>query len=104
VAKPRAERSRWKFLTNHAHVLVCLSRRPTARTRDLAEWIGITDRAAQRIVSELQRAGYLTHVKVGRGKKYRVLLNRPLRHPLQSGYTVRTLLDLEPRIPSRRRA
>jgi DNA-binding MarR family transcriptional regulator len=102
VAK-RADRSRWKFLTNHAHVLICLSRRPNARTRDLAEWIGITDRAAQRIVAELQRAGFLTHTRVGRGKRYKVLASRPLRHPLQAGYTVRALLDLEPRIPGTKR-
>lgn len=89
----------WRFLTNHALVLLCLSRQPTARTRDLARWIGITDRAAQRIVAELERDGYISHVKVGRGKRYTIHGRRRLRHALEEHLPLAALLRLEPRIP-----
>lgn len=90
----------WKFLTNHAHVLLCLARNPTARTKDLARWIGITDRAAQRIVAELERDGYLTSVKVGRGKRYKINARRSMRHALQDHHTIDVLLRLKPRLPA----
>lgn len=89
----------WKFLTNHAHVLLCLARNPTARTKDLAQWIGITDRAAQRIVAELERDGYLSSVKVGRGKRYKVNARRSMRHALQDHHSIDALLRLKPRLP-----
>jgi hypothetical protein len=97
----RRPRASWKFLTNHALVLMCLVEAPTARTKDLARWIGITDRAAQRIVAELEAAGYLSSVKVGRGKRYRVRATAPMRHPLQRHRKVGALLGLTPRLPAR---
>ena len=58
--------SSWTFLTNHAHVLLLLDKDPDLRLRDLAAAVGITERAAQRIVSELIEGGYLTRQRVGR--------------------------------------
>lgn len=86
------ERSGWTFLTNHAHVLLCLSADPELRLRDLAERVGITERAAQRIVAELADEGYLERQRVGRRNVYTVHLELPLRHPLERAHTVGELL------------
>ena len=83
---------RWTFLTNHAHVLVCISDDPTARGRDIAERVGITERAVQAIVADLETDGYLTRTKVGRRNTYAVHADRPLRHPLESDHTAADLL------------
>lgn len=90
----------WTFLTNHAHVLICLTADPHLRIRDLAARIGITERAVQRIISELEEAGYLTHEREGRRNVYRVRPNRPLRHPIESHQTIGVLLEALSR-PSR---
>ncbi len=84
----------WTFLTNHAHVMVCLRRDPSARIRDVADAVDITERAAQRIVSELEGAGYLTRTREGRRNSYALHQELPLRHPLEGGHTVGELLDL----------
>lgn len=84
--------SSWTFLTNHAHVVICLSRDPHLRIRDLAVDLGITERAVQRIVSELVAAGYLEVDKEGRRNHYRVRGDRPLRHPVEAGTTVADLV------------
>jgi DNA-binding MarR family transcriptional regulator len=96
----REQPGRWKFLTNHALVLLCLERRPTARTKDLASWVGITDRAAQRIVADLERDGYLRSRRIGRGKRYAVDRGRRLKHQLHRDRTVDALLRLRPRLPA----
>lgn len=83
----------WTFLSNHAHVLVCLARDPTSRLRDVAAEVGITERAVQRIVAELEEAGYLTRRRQGRGNRYRIHRDRPLRHLLEKQRTVGELLD-----------
>jgi DNA-binding Lrp family transcriptional regulator len=83
----------WTFLTNHAHVLVLLHRDPELRLRDLAEQVGITERATQRIVGELVEGGYLTRHRVGRRNSYTVHLDVPLRHPLEADHTVGELLE-----------
>lgn len=83
----------WTFLTNHAHVMVCLRRDPGARVRDIAHAVGITERAAQRIVTELEEAGYLTRVREGRRNRYTLHERRPLRHPLEGRSAVSDLLD-----------
>lgn len=82
----------WTFLTNHAHVLVLLSQDPDLRLRDLAEQVGITERATQRIVGELVDSGYLTRRRQGRRNSYTVHADTPLRHPLESHHTVAELL------------
>lgn len=84
----------WTFLTNHAHVLVCLRRDPAARVRDVAAAIGITERAAQRIVADLERAGYLSRQREGRRNRYTLHEQLPLRHPLEQGSRVGDLLAL----------
>lgn len=82
----------WTFLTNHTHVLVCLSENPDLRMRDIAELVGITERATQRIVAELVAGGYLEKERDGRRNRYRVITGEPLRHPLEQSHTVGELL------------
>lgn len=84
----------WTFLSNHAHVLVCLARNEAMRLREVAYRIGITERAVQRIVAELEEAGYLTRTREGRANRYRIHRDRPLRHSIESHHTVGELLDL----------
>ena len=71
--------SQWTFLTNHAHALLSIARDPGLRLRDVAEQVGVTERAAQRIVSDLVDAGYLERLRDGRRNSYRVRPDRPLR-------------------------
>ncbi len=93
-APPEVERVQtWTFLTNHAHVLISLAGDPTLRIRDLAARVGITERAIQRIIADLEEAGYLTHEREGRRNLYRVRANRPLRHPVEAHRTVAALLE-----------
>ncbi|MGL4745495.1 MAG: helix-turn-helix transcriptional regulator [Dermatophilaceae bacterium] len=84
----------WTFFTNHGHVLVCLVRDPEARIRDLAATVGITERAAQRIVADLVDGGYLERERDGRRNRYRVLSDRPLRHPVEQPHRVGEVLDV----------
>ncbi len=83
----------WTFLTNHAHVLICIAEDPNARIRDLADRVGITERAIQKIIRELEDASYLTHVREGRRNVYRVRSNQPLRHPVERHRNVAVLLE-----------
>jgi DNA-binding IclR family transcriptional regulator len=90
-----AEHSRsWRFLSNHTQVLLCLRRDPNARFRDLADNIGITERAAQRIVADLIRSGYVASERVGRRNRYTVNPDVAMRHPAQEGHDIGELLDL----------
>ena len=89
-----AARTGWTFLTNHGHVLVCLARDPDVRLRDVADLVGITERAAQQIVAELVRDGYLVKRKVGRRNHYRIRRSERFRHPVESGLRVGEFLDL----------
>jgi len=86
--------SGWTFLTNHAHVLFCIARDPEVRLRDVAARVGITERAVQRIVTDLEAEGYLTVSKEGRRNRYRLHLERSLRHPIEGHRTVKSLIDL----------
>jgi uncharacterized membrane protein len=85
---------RWDFLTNHAHVLVCVNDDPGVRLRDIASTVGITERAAHRIVSELVDGGYLLREREGRRNHYTVKNDLPLRHPLGGGRKIGELLTL----------
>ncbi len=85
---------RWTFLSNHGHVLVSLARDPDARTRDVAEAVGITERAVQQIVHDLVEQGYLDKAKVGRRNHYTVVRQAHLRHPQDSRVTLGELVDL----------
>ena len=84
----------WTFLTNHAHVLLTLAQDPELRIRDVAVKVGITERAAQRILHDLVEAGYVARQRHGRRNTYRLALDRPLRHPLESRHSVGELVDL----------
>ncbi|MFM9872676.1 MAG: helix-turn-helix transcriptional regulator [Fimbriimonadaceae bacterium] len=83
----------WTFLTNHSHILVCLLRNPELTMREVSAMVGITERATQRIVADLQAAGVLEIEKDGRRNRYTVRLNCSLRHPLESGHTVGELMQ-----------
>jgi DNA-binding IclR family transcriptional regulator len=84
----------WTFLTNHTHVLVCISRDPTITMRAIAGQVGITERAVQRIVGELVEDGYLRRSRRGRRNAYHLDLARPLRHPLEQHTRLDVLVDL----------
>ena len=85
---------RWTFLTNYGHVLLCIATDPEIRLRDVAEKVGITERAAQRSVADLIEGGYLESEKVGRRNHYRVNGSLPLRHPIEEQSQVAALLSL----------
>jgi DNA-binding transcriptional ArsR family regulator len=85
---------RWTFLTNHGHVLLCLARSPELRLRDVAEQVGVTERAVQRIVADLEEGGYLTRHRSGRQNAYEIDSERPMRHPIEARSTVRALIAL----------
>lgn len=87
-------RSAWTFLSNHSHVLIALAGQPDLRVRDLAEKVGITERAVAQILSDLQAARVLTKRRVGRRNVYLVNANAPLRHAVESHRTVADLLRL----------
>lgn len=91
VARPDARA--WTFLTNHAHVLLAISRDPELRQREIGDLVGITEGAAQRIIHELEDDGYLARERVGRRNRYAVIGGRPLRHPLEAGHTIEELVD-----------
>ena len=85
---------RWTFLTNHAHVLLCISSDHSTRLRDVAERVGITERAAQRIVADLVETGYLSRTRVGRRNHYEIHANLPFRHPIEEKNDIGSLLGL----------
>jgi len=84
----------WTFLTNHAHALICIARDPGIRLRDVAEHVGVTERAAQRIVSDLVEGGYLDRLREGRRNTYQVRADRPLRHPVENGHHIGEILEV----------
>jgi DNA-binding transcriptional ArsR family regulator len=84
----------WDFLTNHAHVLICVADDPGIRLRDIAAAVGITERAAHRILSELVEEGYVLRERQGRRNRYQVKADLPLRHPLVNGREVGDLLKV----------
>lgn len=94
LVEPRADFPRWTFLTNHAHVMVALSRDPELRQRDLAHVVGITPGAVQRILDELEQAGYLGRQRVGRRNRYDIIGDAPLRHPLDGHHTIGDILSM----------
>jgi len=84
----------WTFVTNHTQVLLRIADDPDVRLRDVADHIGITERAVQRIVADLVAAGFLTRQRVGRRNRYEINREHTMRHPAQSGYEIGALLDL----------
>ena len=86
--------SAWTFVTNHTQVLLCIARDPGIRLRDVARDVGITERAVQRIVSDLVESGFVERRRVGRRNEYSVNAEGAMRHPAQLGRPVGELLDL----------
>jgi DNA-binding MarR family transcriptional regulator len=84
----------WTFLTNHSHVLICLAQDNELRLRDVALKVGITERAVQRIVTELEEGGVLTRHREGRRNIYTINFEIPLRHPLEAHNTVTEVIAL----------
>ena len=96
--------ARWDFLTNHAHVLTCIAADPGIRVRDIAAAVGITERAAHRILSELVTEGYVRRERQGRRNHYTVVAERPMRHPLVQQREIGDLLEILTGAPSLRPA
>ena len=92
--QPQSEKIRWTFLTNHAHVLILLSQDSSLVLREVALRIGITERAVQRIIADLEQDGFIEREKVGRKNQYRILVKRPLRHPIESHRSIGDLITL----------
>ncbi len=94
VAPSKNSENSWTFLTNHSHVLICLAHQPDIRLRDVAEKVGVTERAVQRIIADLEAGGVLSHKKEGRRNLYMISGSQPLRHPVEMHRTVDELLKL----------
>jgi DNA-binding MarR family transcriptional regulator len=94
----------WTFLTNHAHVLLCLYQQPDRRLRDVATAVGITERMVQRVVAELAEAGYLKITKEGRCNRYEINTALYLRHPLELQHTIGELMKVLSSSTSRRKS
>lgn len=86
------ERS-WTFLTNHAHVLIAISRNPELRQREISHLVGITEGAVQRILHELEIDGYVERERIGRRNRYSVCGHQPLRHPLEADHTIDEIIE-----------
>ena len=82
----------WTFLTNHARVLICVAHDSGIRLRDIGDRVGVTERAAHRIITELLAAGYITRTRNGRRNQYTINAELPLRDPLSRGRSVGDLL------------
>ncbi|RSS46124.1 helix-turn-helix domain-containing protein [Streptomyces sp. WAC08241] len=86
--------SGWTFVTNHARVLAAIADDPNVRIRDIAAHCRLTERAVQRIISDLEQDGYLSHTRDGRSNTYRITPDKVLRHPAEAGLPVASLLSL----------
>ena len=84
----------WTLLTNHGRLLLLIARTPDSRLRDLAAAAGITERAAQTIVGDLEAAGYVTRIREGRRNSYVLHPDQPFRHPAEADHEVGELVAL----------
>lgn len=91
---PKRHGHHWTFLTNHAHVLVILHAHPDMVLREVAQRVGITERAVQRIIQDLESEGYIQRERLGRKNHYRTLTQRKLRHPVEAHRSIGELLTL----------
>lgn len=89
-----SDSTRWTFFSNHAHVLICLYQNSEMVLRDIATQVGITERAVQRIIQDLEDAGYVQRERVGRCNHYHVIHNKSLRHPIEEHCTVDMLFNV----------
>lgn len=86
--------NKWTFFSNHSHVIMLLAQTPELTLREVAQTVGITERAVQRIVAELEEDGYLSRQRVGRQNHYEIQLQRHLRHPVEGHCTLGDLIQL----------
>ena len=93
VPPPRhRSRTDWTLLSNHGYVLLCVAEDPDTRLRDIADRVGITERAVFGIIEDLERGGIIQRVKVGRRNSYVINAESPLRHAIESGHSVGDLI------------
>ena len=92
--KTESPSNRWTFLTNHSHVLVLLDSEEAPVLREVALQVGITERAMQRIIQDLEEGGFIERERIGRRNRYRVMKDQTLRHPIESHRTIGELLEL----------
>ena len=88
------KKAEWTFLSNHAHVLIYVSKFPVARIRDVATAVGITERFAQKVLKELVDTGYLATTRNGRRNEYSINQGLNFRHPLEEGSKISALLSI----------
>lgn len=94
MATPNQTAPAWSFLSNHGHILLCIARDPDIRVREIAQAVGITERAVQRILGELEEAGAISRRRQGRRTHYQIDKRFPLRHPIEADHSVGELLPL----------
>ncbi len=104
MQKTTPQPAAWTFLTNHAHVLLSIADCPESRMRDLAQKIGITERAVQRIIDDLVTGGYLIVEREGRRNSYEINRKLPLRHPVEAHCLVDGLIQFVQKGSTTRRA
>lgn len=85
---------RWTFLSNHSHVILALHRDPDLTLREVADAVGITERSVQRIVGELEEAGYVRRERDGLRNRYRFRMSAPLRHPIERHCKIGDLIEM----------
>ena len=88
------KQSTWTFLSNHGHVLVHINRNPDSKVKEIADAVGITERSALSILSDLEASGYISVERVGRRNSYRVNTNKNFRHPLEAQQPISALLRI----------
>jgi DNA-binding MarR family transcriptional regulator len=93
-SKPMAAPSQWTFFTNHAHVMVCLARNGDRSLREVALDVGITERAVQKIITDLENGGYLERKREGRRNSYSLILQKELRHPLEADHSIGDVIQI----------
>ncbi len=93
-SSPGSRGHRWTFLSNHAHLLLCLARDPQIRMRDVAERIGITERAVLNLLADLESEGVVQRRREGRRNVYDLSLDQPLRHPIERHRSIADLVNL----------
>lgn len=86
--------AKWTFLTNHSQVLLCIARNRKTTAKEIAAAVGITERAVQRLIRDLEEAGYISRIRDGRQNAYEIHPERPMRHPAQNGHVIRELIDV----------
>lgn len=84
----------WTFFTNHAHILIVLSQYPGITLREVAIKVGITERAVQKIIDDLEQSGFIEREKLGRSNQYKLILNKPLRHPIEAHKSIKDIIHL----------